>query len=109
MVYYLKWTKNKGDKMANGKNKTPGRTETKDMSKSEKFLHYLDIRMKSLETALNNIGNLSNQNVYKYTEEQKRTTLSTINKWHSEMRQRWSKEQKKQERKETFSQMHKWR
>ena len=36
------------------KNKTPGRTETKNMSKSDKFIHYLDIRMKSLETALNN-------------------------------------------------------
>ena len=91
------------------RNKTSGRTVTKDMSKAEKFIHYLDIRMKSLETALNNIGNLSNQNVYKWSEEQKKVTLSTIKKWHEEMRLRWSKEQKKRERKETFSQIHKWR
>jgi len=91
------------------KNKTSGRTVTKNMTKSEKFIHYLDIRMKSLETALNNIGNLANQNVYKYTDEQKKVTLQTIRKLHDEMRLRWSKEQKKQERKQTFSQLNKWK
>ena len=91
------------------KNKTPGRTETKHMSKSEKFIHYLDIRMKSLETALNNIGNLSNTNVYRYTDDQKKTTLKAISKMHEDMRRRWSKEQKKIERKQTFSQLNKWR
>ena len=91
------------------KNKTPGRTETKNMSKSDKFIHYLDIRIKSVETALNNIGNLSNTNVYKYTEDQKKTTLKAINKMHDDMRRRWSKEQKKTERRQTFSQLNKWR
>ena len=91
------------------KNKTSGRTVTKNMSKSEKFIHYLDIRMKSLETALNNIGNLSNTNVYRYTDDQKKTTLKAISKMHEDMRRRWSKEQKKIERKQTFSQLNKWR
>ena len=91
------------------KNKTPGRTATKHMSKAEKFIHYLDIRMKSLETALNNIGNLSNTNVYRYTDDQKKTTLKAISKMHEDMRRRWSKEQKKIERKQTFSQLNKWR
>ena len=91
------------------KNKTPGRTVTKNMAKPEKFIHYLDIRMKSLETALNNIGNLSNTNVYRYTEDQKKTTLKAISKMHDDMRRRWSKEQKKIERRQTFSQLNKWR
>lgn len=85
-----------------------GRVFTKGMSKEELFIHYLDIRMDKLKIALKNIGNLANTRTYTYTDSQKQKVLSVIKKWHENMRAEWLREQKKKDKRKTFSEEQGW-
>lgn len=85
-----------------------GRAITKGMSKEQLFIHYLDIRMEKLRVALKNVGNLANTRTYTYNDKQKTKVLSEIKKWHDNMRSEWSKEQKKKDKKKTFSEEQGW-
>ena len=73
------------------------RTKTADWAPDKKFKHYWSLRMGHLKRALQGVGNLSNPNIYKYSDEERTKTLRLVRDWtkeHFEMKWQKAKEQK---------------
>ena len=78
------------------------RTKTADWSPDRKFKHYWSLRMNHLKKALQGVGNLSNPNIYEYSEEERSKTIKLVKEWtkeYFEMKWQKAKEQKEKRNK----------
>ena len=78
------------------------RTKTADWPPDKKFKHYWSLRMNHLKRALQGVGNLSNSNIYAYSDEERTRTLKLVRDWTKEyLEMKWQKAKEQKDRKGT--------